>query len=267
MFTLGLAILAMAFIYVPPLSGTIARQALGIVVVLFLPGYAVVSALFPGQGDIGGIERAVLSFAMSIAALPLAGLVLNYTPWGIRLDPLVVCVGILTVTGVLIASKRRLDIPAEGRFSPDLRGFYRSLSSDVFGDKTGFDKAMTVLLIIAIIIAIYTIFYFLSMPRPGEMYTEFYILGPDGKANNYPYNFVSGDNKTVIVGIANHELRNVTYDLAVGLDGVNNSTAEGLYSEHFTVSDQGVLEKAVDLTPTMPGSRLKMEFRQFERPV
>ncbi|MHB8987039.1 MAG: DUF1616 domain-containing protein [Eubacteriales bacterium] len=35
-----------------------------------------------------GIERVALSFGLSIAVVPLVGLILNYTPWGIRLAPI-----------------------------------------------------------------------------------------------------------------------------------------------------------------------------------
>lgn len=42
-------------------------------------------------------------------------------------------------------------------------------------------------------------------------YTEFYVLGPEGKATNYPSNLSVGETGTVIVGIENHEHREVTY--------------------------------------------------------
>jgi uncharacterized membrane protein len=35
--------------------------------IFFIPGYALIAALFPGKADIGGIERVILSFALSIA--------------------------------------------------------------------------------------------------------------------------------------------------------------------------------------------------------
>jgi uncharacterized membrane protein len=43
-------------------------------------------ALFPKREKMGGIERIALSFGMSLAVVPLLGLILNYTPWGIRLE-------------------------------------------------------------------------------------------------------------------------------------------------------------------------------------
>jgi len=40
------------------------------------------------RSGIDGIERVALAFGLSIAIVPLLGLVLNFTPWGIRLTPL-----------------------------------------------------------------------------------------------------------------------------------------------------------------------------------
>jgi uncharacterized membrane protein len=59
---------------------------------LFLPGYALIATLFPRKGDLDGIERIALSFGLSIAITPLLGLGLNYTPFGIRLTPILIVI-------------------------------------------------------------------------------------------------------------------------------------------------------------------------------
>ena len=81
------------------------RSALGIVFVLFLPGYTVIKALFlfkvpvkTGSEDTDTVERFALSLGMSIALVPLVALLLNFTPWGIRLVP--VTLSLLAVTAV-----------------------------------------------------------------------------------------------------------------------------------------------------------------------
>ncbi|HPC28222.1 MAG TPA: DUF1616 domain-containing protein, partial [Candidatus Methanomethylicus sp.] len=51
---------------------------------------------------------AALSIGLSLALVPLTGLVLNYTPWGIRLDPIVVSLSLLTVGLALGAAVRKL---------------------------------------------------------------------------------------------------------------------------------------------------------------
>src|SRR5512136_1855199 len=86
-----LALATMIFTLSPSLSGLPVRVPLGLVMVLFLPGYTLIAALFPRKDDLDGIERLALSLGLSIAVVPLIGLGLNYTSWGIRLKPVVIC--------------------------------------------------------------------------------------------------------------------------------------------------------------------------------
>jgi len=72
-----------------------ARYVLGSIFVLFLPGYSLIKALFPTR-ELDNIERLALSIGMSLALVPITGLLLNYTPWGIRTTP--VTLSLLTLT-------------------------------------------------------------------------------------------------------------------------------------------------------------------------
>lgn len=246
------------FIYVPFINETVVRSALGLVMILFVPGYALIAALFPGKADIDGIERAALSFGLSIAVVPLIGLGLNFTPWGIRLDPIVVCLIIFTVACVIVASLRRHELPAGDRFSVDFAKIYGEVKADMFNDKSKLDKALTVVLVLSILLSIAMVAYVIAVPKQGEKFTEFYILGPGGKADNYPDRFRLGDSKPVIVGIANHEYRNVTYDLVVALN--DNVSVSNLYTERLTIADNQTLERRVNVTPDRVGTDMKLEF-------
>ena len=80
------------------------RYILGSIFVLFLPGFTLIKTLFPTK-EIDNIERTALSIGMSLALVPLVGLLLNYTPWGIRLttvtSSLLALTLLLSVTGVI----------------------------------------------------------------------------------------------------------------------------------------------------------------------
>lgn len=89
------------------------RWVLGSVFVLFIPGYVTVEALFPKGRELDGIERFALSVGLSLALVPLIGLLLNYTPWGIRLTPIVISLTILTVGLAAAALGRRFAISVE----------------------------------------------------------------------------------------------------------------------------------------------------------
>jgi uncharacterized membrane protein len=113
---LGIAVLT---IYVPYLNESPLRIIFALPVVLFIPGYALIAALFPGKEEIDTLERVALSFGLSIAVVPLIGLALNYTPWGIRLDPIVLSLSIFTVMMVLVAHYRRALLAPDRHCSSD----------------------------------------------------------------------------------------------------------------------------------------------------
>jgi hypothetical protein len=74
------------------------RYVLGSIFVLWLPGFTLIKALFPSKKEMDTIERAALSIGLSLAIVPIAGLLLNYTPWGIRLTPITLSLLALTIT-------------------------------------------------------------------------------------------------------------------------------------------------------------------------
>jgi len=77
------------------------------VFVLFLPGFLLISALYPRSGELDGLERAALSIGLSLAIVPLIGLVLNYTPWGIRLEPIMVSMALFAEIMAVVCVARR----------------------------------------------------------------------------------------------------------------------------------------------------------------
>jgi uncharacterized membrane protein len=95
----------------PPFS--LIRNVLGVLFVLWLPGYTSMRALFPSGVPIKAstenletIERIVLSIGMSLAIVPIVGFILNYTPWGIRLTPIVLSLMTLTIIFATFAVRR-----------------------------------------------------------------------------------------------------------------------------------------------------------------
>ncbi|RLG29374.1 hypothetical protein DRN97_11950, partial [Methanosarcinales archaeon] len=57
-----------------------------------------------------------LSFGLSIAITPLLGLALNYTPFGIRLSPVLIVLSVFTIALAICAYIRRGMTPEEDRF-------------------------------------------------------------------------------------------------------------------------------------------------------
>lgn len=106
--TIVLAILTTILVFTIPEDAypiVYARYVLGSIFVLWLPGYTFIKALFPttvliktSSTELDNIERIALSIGMSIALVPIVGLLLNYTPWGIRLTPITLSLLALTLT-------------------------------------------------------------------------------------------------------------------------------------------------------------------------
>jgi len=83
------------------------RYVLGAIFVLFLPGYMLISALYTKNDEIDTLEKLALSIGLSLAIVPLIGLILNYTPWGIRLEPIMASLALFTQTMALTVVIRK----------------------------------------------------------------------------------------------------------------------------------------------------------------
>jgi len=86
------------------------RYVLGSILVLFVVGYSTVEALYPEERSLTSLERLALSIGLSLAVVPLVGLVLNYTPWGIRLEPVLVSLSLYTTLVALVAAYRKFKL-------------------------------------------------------------------------------------------------------------------------------------------------------------
>lgn len=306
-----LTVAALLTATLPLVDETPLRVVLGLPFVLFLPGYALVAALFPeagpgrageenGEGDedgtdneggsnasrerresttrtasvdgaaIDGVERVVLSFGTSIAVVSLTGLVLNFTPWAIRLVPILVGVGGVTLACSTVAAHRRWELPAEERFRVPYRQWYRKGRGELFDPETQMDAAVNVLLALSILVAAVSVGYAVAVPKQGESFTEFYVLTENDEggyvADDYPTEFVRGESKPLVVGIGNREYEPTNYTVVVELQDVEfagNSTAvrdeRELGRFGTRVVHNATRHHEYTVTPTMTGTRLRLQ--------
>ena len=205
---------AIITIYLPLLNATPVRYVFTIPVILFLPGYCLLAVLFPQEGDIDLFERIALSFGLSIAVVPLMGLGLNFTPWGIRLEPIVMALTLFTLVLILIAQYRRAGLPPEERFNIPFAGIASSLWEGLFpAESSRVDRILSGVLVLAILTAILSTVYVIAVPKQGERFTEFFLLGENMTAAGYPDQILPEINYPLFIGIGNQEHRNVTYAL------------------------------------------------------
>lgn len=243
-----LALLLIIIIAVFP--SNVLRIVLGLPFLLFFPGYTLAAALFPRKGDIGGIARVALSFGLSIAVTALVGLFLNYTPWGIALYPILLWLTVFIVATSAIAYYRRYRVPEEQRFTVSFR-----IALPRWADLSKLDKGLSIVLVVSILAVIGTVGYGIAVPRMGEQFTEFYVLGLGGEAEDYPREVAVGEEATVTLGIVNHEGREINYYVELAIDGVKNGEVGPL-----VLADEDKWEEEVSFAPQKAGDDQKVEF-------
>ena len=240
------------------LNETFIRPILGLLLTLFLPGYSIIAFIYPEREDLNNIERLALSFGLSIAITPLIGLILNYTSFGIRLIPLLLSLSLFTVLMISGAYIRRNKIPKTERFYIDIKRHYSNMIN-LFKKESRGNKTLSAILIILIISAISIAIYIVATPNDGDKYTEFYIMGPNGKASDYPTNLTIGQIGKVNIEIINHEYAKINYKLVVKL---NNQT---LKDENISLTNNGKYENTFNFTAPAV-SNGKLEFLLYKLP-
>lgn len=235
------------------IPSNILRIILGLPFLLFFPGYTLMAALFTKKEGIDTPERVALSFGISIAVVPLIGLILNYTPWGIRLEPVLYSVASFIFITSVVAWLRRRRLPEQERFSIEFQ-------MRIPGWGGARDRALSIILVIAIVGAIGTLGYVIATPKVGEKFTEFYLLGLSGKAADYPTELVVGEEGEVIVGIINREHESVTYRVEIVIEEVKNNEVGPVTLEH-----DEKWERIVGFTPGRAGDNQKVEFLLYRQ--
>ena len=202
------------------------RIFIGLPIIFFIPGYLLLFALFPEgkvKKEIDEIERFALSLGISIAIVPFFGVILNYTPWGITLGPILIFLEIFIFLIGILAIYRWYKTPKSKRY-------IFKLNIKIPKTKTKLDKILTIIIVFLFIIASSLFIYILIMPKPIEKVTAFYLLGPFGEVADYPNTLSVGENASLIIGIENHEERIMNYSVEIWL--VNQSQTDNVTVYH-----------------------------------
>jgi len=117
----------------------------------------------------------------------------------------------------------------------------------------------SVILIGVIIITTGSLVYISVNPGLIEKFTEFYILGPYGKAAEYVHEAKAGEELEVTVGIINREGKAQTYNIEIRIDGSRNSQIGPVELRH-----NAKWEGTVAFTPHNAGEDRKVEFLLYK---
>jgi uncharacterized membrane protein len=187
------------------LTGSL-RLFLSLLYLLMIPGYSLSVTLFPGRAALDGLERTGLSLGLSLAWLVLIALLLDRLPWGLQLWPILagqlLSVFLFSVTALWRRGRlpeHRVYVPARWRPGP----WWRAQPQP--------DRRLYMIGAAALAVAGAAVAWVFVFPPADEYMTEFYILGPDGVAENYPRQAGRGERLGAIVGLSNRERQPATY--------------------------------------------------------
>lgn len=244
--TLGLCLLTLIAADVPtaPHPLGIIRLVLGLFFILFVPGQYLQSTLFPGNAHLDGPERIALSFGLSIAVIPPLALAIDYSPVPVNLDSIVVAETIVIIFFGVTAWLLRRRIPLERRF-------LWSFEVDAqrwWAEQDRINRMLYGVLISSFLIALLTALSIMVTPSPAQFFTEFYMLGSEGLAENFPREVGVGEAVTVTLNVVNNEQRDARYRIVV--QNGNQIVGE---TDWFSLSAGDIWNHDVQFSPVSVG--------------
>lgn len=284
--TVFFAVVTAAYLSVSGVQESFVAPVLGLPLLLFLPGYVIVAALFPrrktaetmGQihsASIGLSERAALSFAVSLIALPPLSLVwwavgpgLKHIPAGIAAF---VCLGsaLAFIRRYKLPSGNRFRLPV-GRWTAELRG--------AVTHGTRADRSVNTVLLLSVLLATASIGFALAVPNGGSSYSSLY-LGTENEAgeltaSGYPTELQRNESATLTVGVKNREGAQISYTVVAELQRVERTgetlsvrdTSE-LDRFEFTIGADETWELQHSITPRMEGDNLRLQYSLYKGTV
>ena len=121
-------------------------------------------------------------------------------------------------------------------------------------------KILSIILIAVILGTIGTLGYVITVPNIEEKFTEFYILGPDGKAGGYPKYMRVGEEGRLIASIINQEHETMSYRMELNIDGISHNEIGPIVLPHG-----GKWEREVAFTMAKGEDNQKVEFLLYKQ--
>ena len=192
-----LTIVAVVLVFIIP-SEWLPLRILTLPLAFVLPGYALMSALFPGK-PFGNAERIIFTLGISVSIVILGGLVLNSTTFGLQARSWAVLLGVITLGASAVAILRQRE---QGEVTERWSGF-----KDV-----SFTFRQGVLLGIATLIigGAFAVSIVGAQQQARSGFTQLWML---------PASSTSKVDNSVNLGVSNKESTPMQYHLAVDING------------------------------------------------
>lgn len=268
------------------------QVVLGAPLVLFLPGYALLTVLYPGRCrdstlavtrdehstvlDRDGLtwgERAAVSFAASLALVPLLAILFAVARVPLNPVPIILGLGAVTLLGTVVGALRRLQLPPSERLMLPTRRWGEELRRATVEAPSRRDAVLNTVLLVAILAALTGLVYGLAAPPAGVGYTEATLLTSQGGelvAGNYTTEYTADESASLVLMVENQEGGPRTYTVVVALERVRGS------GENFRVVERDVLtrltmdvaageivRKRHTIRPSLRGENLRLSYYLF----
>ena len=264
------------------------RAVLGGVLLLFLPGYALTTLVFPASERVAPdersrspmagtdgrrraglplLERLAVGFGLSVALVPVFAWGLSSVNAAMAFETTSL-LGVSTATavvGTLLGAVRRARMPATQRY---VVPFGRVGRLRTLWDVPSADRALNVVLAGSIVVAAVVVTAGIVAPDDGETFTQVSILteNDDGSlvAGDYPERIAPGDAAELVLEVENYEQRRVTYTVVVQLQRVDGD-GRVVEQAELTQLSRTLLHRQTwqaphEVSPTFEGENLRFAY-------
>lgn len=272
-----IAVGLLIFVFDSNLATTRLQTAFGLLFVCFVPGYALVSVLFPSSPanepersvpTLG--ERLLLAVGLSLVVVPAVGLMMSYSAWGLDPTAVLSAVGMVSLALVCVGVVRRFQLPPAQQFhiSISIRAAPDRIWAWLGGANTRWEAALNILLVAGLIFTTVGIGAAIVSSEHGEQYTEFFVQSDEqtdaGVLSEEP---IIDDGSEFLVGITNRELEEKQYTVVVELHRVEGSGPNATVVEQEEIQRLSTslehtesYEETITADPEMTGEGLRMTF-------
>jgi uncharacterized membrane protein len=273
----------------PVVRDTPLRVVTGFVVLLFLPGYTLVSVLFPEgtrptkldadaesrneadqQRGIDAIERVTFAIAFSLVLVMAIALGLDTVGIPIGLESTLVVINGLVVALTGFAAYRRRQLPPDDQFRPAFDGVIDGMLAEV-REFTRLDRVLAIAFVVLLVSVGAGAAYTVVVPSEEERYTELYLLSENKDGNltaaDYPTEFTVNESEALTVGVENHEFKRTNYTLIVELQNVSRRSADAsvnskreLHRSSIEIEHDEQWQRRHVITTHEPRQNLRLQF-------
>ncbi|WP_266080507.1 DUF1616 domain-containing protein [Haladaptatus caseinilyticus] len=267
------------------------RLVLTLPLLLFFPGYAVVTALLPvadggksnrSNGTVAiqfdELERNVFAIGISVLLVAAIALTLDHAGIGIRAVPVTVSAGVCTFAASVVAALR-LRTVGDRCLGDSIRNWWNESRRRVRTPKiaprlrSNLDRRLNVVLVLLILASVGSIGFALAGLDHTESYTTMSLLTKNGSEMVPPdgRSLVRSDEpRDLRIGVENHEGRTVRYTVIVQRQQVAaddpTSVTNRRTLERFRVTLTDGERRQLDYSapPTVVGNRQRVAFLLYK---